>query len=292
MRPGTPFPRRCCFFLVTWLGYWGLALPMTARGLEVPGVTIREDVVYGHKDGLAMTYDVFSPRDGGNGRGLVFMVSGGWVSIWAPPEQAVMLFRPFLDAGYTVIPVRHGSSPKYLIPEIVSDVRTAFHHISENAAEYSVDAAKLGVFGFSAGGHLSLVLGTTTNDRGKEKSPSLFPRVAAVAAVFPPTDLAPYVDPQNPLREQFPALKFDPAKADEFSPLRHVTADDAPTLLVHGDRDELVPLWHSEKIRDAFATENVPHKLVVIEGAGHGFNAEGMRRMFENMVSWFNEHLR
>lgn len=250
-------------------------------------ISITPDVVYGHKDGLALTFDVFQPKENAKGIGLLFMVSGGWVSIWMEPPKLQPMFQPLLDAGYTVFAVRHGSSPRYLIPEIAVDVRGALKFIHSHAADYRVDPAKLGVFGFSAGGHLSLVLGTMTNDQKGADAP----RVAAVVAVYPPTDLVPYVDPKNPLREQFPALKFDPAKANDYSPLAHVTADDAPTLLVHGDKDELVPIWHSQKIAAAFGDAKVPAELITIEGAAHGFNSEGKKRMESGMVDWFNKHL-
>ena len=206
-------------------------------------IAITPDVVYGHKDGMALTFDVFQPKEKAKGIGLLFMVSGGWVSMWTEPVKLQPMIQPLLVAGYTVFAVRHGSSPRYLIPEIAVDVRSALKFIHSHAADYKVDPAKLGVFGFSAGGHLSLVLGTMTNDQNAVDAP----HVAAVVAVFPPTDLGPYVDPKSPLREQFPALKFDPAKANDYSPLMHVTADDAPTLLIHGDKDELVPNWHHNR---------------------------------------------
>ncbi len=250
-------------------------------------VAITPDVVYGHKDGLALTFDVFQPKENAKGIGLLFMVSGGWVSMWTEPTKLQPMFQPLLEAGYTVFAVRHGSSPRYLIPEITVDVREALKFIHSHAADYKVDPDKLGVFGFSAGGHLSLVLGTMTNDKKAADAP----HVAAVVAVFPPTDLVPYVDLKNPLREQFPALKFDPEKAPEYSPLMHVTADDAPTLLVHGDKDELVPIWHSQKIAAAFADAKVPAELITIEGAGHGFNADGNKRMVKGMVDWFDQYL-
>lgn len=251
---------------------------------------VQPDVVYGHKDGLALTYDVFTPTQDAKGVGLLFMVSGGWVSTWIEPEQlATSLIAPFLSEGYTVIAVRHGSSPRYVIPEIVSDIKRALEHVHRHAEDYGVDRSRLGVFGFSAGGHLSLILGTQTNHEG---DPETHPRVKAVAAVFPPTDLEPYVDPENPLREQFPALKFDPEKAADYSPLRHVTDDDAPTLLVHGDEDELVPLWHSEKIVKEFSKSEVPNSLIVMEGFAHGFDEEGNKKMFRAMLDWFNEHLK
>ena len=257
----------------------------------IPGLTITPDVVYGHKDGMALTYDVFRPESAGDKPGpcLLLMVSGGWVSQWMPPAAMLPFTKPFLDRGYTVCAVRHGSSPKYLIPEIVDDVRSALDHVTDHAAEYHVDRSRLGVFGFSAGGHLSLMLGTTTNAaaRGRDDKP----RVAAVAAVFPPTDLAPYLDPAAGYLEKFPALKFPREKADSYSPLKQVSDDDAPSLMVHGDKDELVPLWHSEKIRDALRASDVAADLVVIEGAGHGFDAAGNERMFRAMLEWFDTHL-
>ena len=70
-----------------------------------------------------------------------------------------------------------------------------------------------------------------------------------------------------------------------------VSSDDPPTLLVHGDKDELVPIWHSEKIVAAFEEAKVPAELVVITGAAHGFNAEGNKKMVESMVAWFDKYL-
>ena len=272
------------FFTLALLFTSSISAP---RSFAQEKVTITPDVVYGHKDGMALTYDVFQPKENAKGIGLLFMVSGGWVSMWLDPTKPQPLIQPLLDAGYTVFAVRHGSSPRYVIPEITGDVRGALKFIHSHAADYKVDPAKLGVFGYSAGGHLSLVLGTMTNDQKGSDAP----HVAAVVAVFPPTDLVPYVDPKSPLREQFPALKFDPAKANDYSPLMHVSADDAPTLLVHGDKDELVPIWHSQKINTAFAEAKVPAELITIEGAAHGFNADGNKRMFKGMVEWFDKYL-
>ena len=273
------------------------AVPADARGDDggIPGVTVSADVVYGHKDGMALTYDVFRPdgRVGSQpGPALLLMVSGGWVSTWLPPAAMLPFMKPMLDRGYTVITVRHGSSPRYVIPEIVNDVREALAHVTAHAAEYGIDPQRLGVFGYSAGGHLSLMLGTTTNAADADRSNGEpRPHVAAVAAVLPPSELAPEREPAGPFLEQFPALKFPRDQTDAYSPLRHVTPDDAPTLLVHGDKDELVPLFHSERIRDAFETAAVDTSLVVIEGAAHGFDAEGNRRMFEAMLDWFDRHL-
>ncbi len=269
------------------IGMVGLALILSTTLQADDSIHITPDVVYGHKDGLAMTYDVLAPKQNAKGVGVLFMVSGGWVSFWAEPKEVAKFFQPLLDNGYTVFAVRHGSSPRYVIPEIAGDVQAALAHIHAHASDYGVDPGRLGVTGFSAGGHLSLYLGTTTNN----KTGANAPHVAAVVAVFPPTDLAPYVDPSSPLREQFPALKFDPAKSADYSPLMQVTSDDAPSLMVHGDKDELVPIWHSQKIAEAFEKANIPTELITIEGAGHGFDDKGKKRMYDAMVRWFDKYL-
>ena len=86
-------------------------------------VKITPDVVYGHKHGMALTFDVYTPQSNANRAGVLFMVSGGWYSQWSPPEKTLPMFKPMLDAGFTVFAVRHGSSPKFGIPEAVEDVR-------------------------------------------------------------------------------------------------------------------------------------------------------------------------
>ena len=268
-----------------------IATSVDASAQESAAYTVKPDVVYGHKDGMALTMDVFEPKENAKGVGLMFMVSGGWVSPWAPPEKLAPRFQPLIDAGYTVIAVRHGSSPRYVIPEIAVDVRSALKFVSEHAKDLKIDAQRIGVFGFSAGGHLSLLLGTRPDKDHPNGQQKDIPHVAAVVAVFPPTDLGPFVDPAGPLRERFPALKFDPAQAGDYSPLMQVSSDDAPTLLVHGDKDELVPIWHSEKNVAAFDEVKVPNQLVVISGAAHGFDAAGNKKMMDSMVEWFDKHL-
>src|SRR5262245_56965322 len=85
-----------------------------AQAATASDVEIFPDVVYGHKDGLALTFDVLKPKANANGAAVLFMVSGGWVSTYSPPDQMATRFKDLLSKGFTVIPVRHGSSPKYV----------------------------------------------------------------------------------------------------------------------------------------------------------------------------------
>ncbi len=252
--------------------------------------SIRADVVYGHKDGLAMTFDVYSPTGPANGAGVLFMVSGGWVSQWFPPEVTKSRFEGLLDKGFTVFAVRHGSSPRYKVPDAYSDVSRAVRYIRANAAELGVDAERLGVFGGSAGGHLSLMLGNNSDAGDPNAEDPILKqsnRVACVVAYFPPVDLRGWTGPND----RFPALDFPAEKAESVSPIVFVTQDDPPTLLIHGSADELVPLDHSERIQAEFEKTGVVSKLIVIDGAGHGFRDAAAEQAREALEAWFVDHL-
>jgi len=256
-------------------------------------VKIDPDVVYGHKDGLALTMDVLTPSKS-NGAGVVFIVSGGYGSQWYPPEQAVRHRRPLLDAGYTVFSVRHGSAPKYLVPEIIEDVRRSIRHIRLHAKRFNIDAEKIGVTSASSGGHLALMLATTA-DAGdaKAKDPVMRSsnRVNAVVAYFAPSDLREWVKPGSFYYQRYPALRFAPAKAAACSPILHVDKNDAPTLLVHGDLDPRVPLKHSKRMFAELRKHGVPSNLAVIKGAGHSFPGNYGKQASQARVQWFNKHL-
>lgn len=274
-----------------------LALPAGSAEPDA-SAKVEPDVVYGHKDGLAMTMDIFRPKSDANQAAVLFIMSGGWYSRWAPPERIKPLFQPYLDRGYTVAAVRHGSSPRYSIPEAVSDVRQAVRFVRRNAEQLGVDADRLGAMGMSAGGHLALMIGTTGDDgvpdskHDLEKTSS---RVAAVVALVPPTDLrvAVWDAPESlPAYRNFPALNLPMKKAKQNSPLVHVTSDDAPSLVIAGGKDDLVPPKHGRWIDEAFSRERVPHKLIVLPEAGHGLEGnENRAATVRETIEWFDRYL-
>ncbi|HUG71246.1 MAG TPA: prolyl oligopeptidase family serine peptidase [Pirellulaceae bacterium] len=162
---------------------------------------------------------------------------------------------------------------------------------------FKVDPNRIGVFGMSAGGHLSLMLGTTGDEGNRDAQDPVervSNRVNAVVAYVAPTDLRIMVrdaPDRLPAYQRYPALDLGLPEAETASPLIHVTADDAPTLLLAGDKDELVPVQHSRNIQSAFETAKVTSRLIEFEGAGHGFQGEHARKATEAMVAWFETHL-
>src|ERR687894_156620 len=122
-----------------------LALASACRAADGPPFIRTQDVIYGRKDGTALTLDVFRPKAGANGAAIVLVISGGFFSSHeaiSPPFA-----QPLLDRGYTVFAVVHGSQPRYTVPEIVRDVHRAVRFIRHHAEGYGIDPGRIGITG-------------------------------------------------------------------------------------------------------------------------------------------------
>jgi acetyl esterase/lipase len=276
----------------------GLLAALPAHTRAADDSPLLPDVVYGHKDGMALTFDVVKPPKP-NGAAVLWIQSGGWYSVWVDPKGWPVVTKPFLDKGYTVFIVRHGSAPKYAIPEAVEDVRRSVRFIRLHAKDWGVNPDRLGVTGGSAGGHLTLVLATTADEGDPKAADEVLrqsDRIAAAVALYPPTDISDWVTNPPDAIKKIPALKppltFDEKKAPDYSPLLHVTDKTAPSLMIHGDKDQLVPIEHSQKMLAALQKAKVDCKLVVVEGAGHGFNeTQNKEQVAPALMDWFDKHL-
>lgn len=286
-----------------------------AHGGDPPAFDRKIDVVYGRKHGMALTMDVFTPKADANGAAIVWIVSGGWFSAHEAINSAAI--EEFLKRGYTVFAVVHGSQPRFTIPEILKDLHRAVRFIRYHAKDYGIDADRIGVTGGSAGGHLSLMQGTAGeagDPTAKDPVDQVSSRVQAVACFFPPTDFLNYgkagenalgrgilsgFKPPFDFHEQDTVTRIyrpitDEAKILELgrkiSPVYHVSADDPPTLIIHGDADQLVPIQQAELILDRLKSEGVETKLVVKKGGGHGW--PDLLNDMSTIADWFDAHLK
>jgi acetyl esterase/lipase len=265
--------------------------------------TRTEDVIYGRKFGTALTLDVFQPRPA-NGVGIILMVSGGWFS----SHEAINadFIRPLLNRGYTVFAVVHGSQPKFVITEIVPDIQRAVRFIRHNAARYGVDPNRLGITGASAGGHLSLTMGTQGGPgdaNAKDPLDRESSAVQCVACFFPPTDFLNYSRPGEDavgvgtLKDFKSAFgpRSDTAEerqklGHEISPIYFVHSNMPPILIIHGDADKLVPIYQAQMFVKGCEAVGSTAKLVVREGKQHGW--PDLVKDMELLADWFDEYLR
>jgi len=275
------------------------------------------DVIYGRKYGTALTMDVFTPTNTPNGAAVIWAVSGGWIS--AHEGISPKAYATLLRHGYTVFAVVHGSQPKYTIPEVLQDMNRAVRFIRMNSQRFHIDPNRIGIAGGSAGGHLSLMIGLAPQDgKPDHKDPVMREpsRVQAVACFFPPTDFLNYGKPgrdtDQALREELKPFSapFDFQRLDkdkkmfvpitnqarrleifrQISPVTHVSSDDPPTLIIHGDADKLVPIQQSQLLMDKLKAAGVTAELIIKNGAKHGW--PGLHKDIEIFADWFDTHLR
>ncbi|MBI3464268.1 MAG: alpha/beta hydrolase [Planctomycetes bacterium] len=310
--------KTACLSIAGWLL---ISTTTFALAADQPAMQRRDDVIYGRKHGVVLTMNVFSPAKDANGAGVVWVVSGGWVSAHeiARPEFPFSPVNELVSRGYTVFAVVHGSQPKYTIPEILQDMHRAVRYIRVHAADYGIDAQRIGITGGSAGGHLSLMQGTAGaagDMNAKDPVDQASSRVQAVACFFPPTDFLNYGKPgedaigRGVLKDfsapfQFSELDtkrgrfggFVPVTDEEkikeigrqISPINHVSSDDPPTLIIHGDKDLLVPYQQAEIFIAKLKESGVPAELVTKPGAAHGWANIGAD--MPTIAGWFDKHL-
>lgn len=278
------------------------------ESLIVP-YTATEDVVYGQKEGLALTMDILEPESGRKGIGIVLISSGSWRSSKSNLPEEVAEFRKdhwamgLLSNGYTAFVVRHGSGPRFHVPEMVEDVRRAVRFIRMHAKDYNIDPDHLGITSGSSGGHLSLMVGMTGDDGNPEaKDPveRVSSRTQAIVAWFPPTDLVNFGGPDGykmveklqPTRftDMFGTITDLPAQLKAISPLYFTTPDDPPLLLIHGDSDRTVPLQQSEILKGKYEETGLSVKLIVQPGGEHS-GWEGLEKQYVDVAAWFDAHL-
>jgi acetyl esterase/lipase len=275
-----------------------IALAASARAADEPKVATANDLVYSKVGETELKLDLARPLEGDGPFPAVLVIHGGaWRG--GSKDSNRRQLGEFARRGYVAISPQYRFCPKETFPAQVTDVKAAVRWLRAHAEEYKVDSEHLGAIGYSAGGHLSLMLGLTGPDDGLEgevtaDAPSS--RVQAVVNYFGPTDLAAddYGDVSKGLIKDFlggtPAEK--PEAAAKASPLTFVTKDDPPVLTFQGTKDPLVPYTQAFKLTDALTKAGVPGRVELLVGAGHGWQGEEVTRTANEMHAFFDKYLK
>ncbi len=272
-----------------------------------------KDVVYGHEFGMAMTFDVYVPLKP-NGAGVILTNSAGWRSPidkftvledgqyrFATDEEMtdsetwhILNPKQLVLNGYTVFEVRHGSQPKFIMPEIVSHVRRAVRFIKHNSKDYGVDKNRIGLWGGSASGHLSLLIGLSPEIPllgAKFDWENKHASIAAIAVFASPADLAKMVSDNPKELENRPVLRMDNEQYQEFSPVNYASKNDPPTLIMHGNTDKEVPYSQSKLMYSKLQKEEVESYFIEFDKTNHSPTLEQASKGVSEALNWFNKHL-
>jgi acetyl esterase/lipase len=200
----------------------------------------------------------------------------------------------------------------------VRDVRRAIRVVRHRAVDFRIDPARIGLAGSSSGGVIALLIAMTGEDgeaTSQDPADRVSSRVQAVGAFFSGTDLVNFgedgrlitdvmrqgnlvdpsfeffdVDPLTGRRTPVSEVTEIRHRLRQLSAVTHVTADDPPTILIHGDRDTAAPIQQSQRLFERLQAMKVPADLVVREGMGHAW--PGWESDSALVAAWFDKYLR
>jgi acetyl esterase/lipase len=298
----------------------GATGPSAVAGAQAAGARVDRNVVYGMVSGLGLLMDVYRPAQP-NGIGIVTIMGSGWSqplragALQLKSQAAIVEYAErFAAAGYTAFVINHRSSPRFRYPDPVDDAQRAVRFIRAHKADYGLTSDRIGAWGASSGGHLAEMLGTLD---GKGNPADLDPveresaKVQAVVTLFAPSDLTamfPATTRQGAIASlmgfeyRSPNMggrpdELENVKYREASPITHVTGDDAPMLLYHGDQDPIVPIQQSELMEAGLKKAGVAVRFVRVPGGRHGAHFAFPDTIAPpddaaDAIAWFDAHLK
>lgn len=256
----------------------------TTYGPERPGEKIYRDVLFATPGGHKLRMDLYVPKTAKPAPVVLWIFGGGWR--FGSKGYHVNV-RDLTTAGVAVASIQYRLSQDAVYPAQLEDCCAAAQWLRTNGSRYGIDASRMGASGESAGGQLAALLGAV---EGKS-------RIRAVCALYPATDIIDlgrlYAKPGKlslidkllggPIEE-----KLD--LAADASPIDHVSPSLPPFLIIHGERDRVVPLQQSERLFCALAEAGVETQFMVVTDKGHWFRLDNQQ--FAEVSRFFQMHLR
>lgn len=268
------------------------------QGIPLPeNVKIIKDIEYTSVGDTPLLMDMYIPDSKERLPLVVWIHGGGWRSGSKENCQPALFL---LQYGYAVASINYRLTGLIEFPAEIEDCKSAIRFIRAKAEKYNIDPERIGVWGSSAGGHLAALLGTTGNIKEFDKGEYLefSSNVKAVCDYFGPSSIRDMsskvsLDVENAPEELLAGrIPRNVRKAREASPVNYVSKDTCPFFIVHGDRDNVVPLSQSEMLYNALLKAGVPVELEIIKGAGHGGPEFISQDIIKKVVAFFDRYLK
>lgn len=231
---------------------------------------------------------------------VVYIHGGGWEH--GSKDNAGVLFGLMKNRPYAGASINYRLTDQARWPAQIHDCKAAIRWLRGNAKAYAIDPAKIAVFGISAGGHLVSMLGVTGGDKAMEGTLGMNTdqdtRVTCVLDFCGPSNFLTFggkgsiVDPDDP-KGALAKLIGGPLKdrqdmGKDASPVNHITSDDAPFLIIHGDKDNIVPYSQAQEFDEALEKASIPATLVTGSEGGHVFFS---KLLTDRMRAFLDRHL-
>jgi len=285
--------------LVIFLSLLASLAPVRAAEPVVPdNVTVERDIEFSNPDKQHLQVNLAMPKEGSGPFPAVVCIHGGGFRA-GKRESYDKLIRTLAQNGYVAITVTYRLAPAYPFPAAVLDCKAAVRWLRANAAKYHADPARIGVTGGSAGGHLAQFLGVTAGvkefDAGENLDQSS--AVKCVVNFYGPSDFTKSYGASVDAAEVLPLffggdLSVKRREHIVGSPLYWATPDAAPTLIVHGTKDDHVAYEQAVWMADRLKACEVEVELLTMEGAGHGFKGADAEKAEKALLAFFDKHLK
>ena len=261
------------------------------------GAQVHSDLAYVPEGHERQKLDLYLPPKSEQPLPTIIWIHGGG---WRNGDKRGGPALPLVADGYAVACINYRLSQHAKFPAQIEDCKAAIRWLRAHAKEYNLDPDRFGVWGASAGGHLVALVGTSGDVKelaGQTDDEQVSSRVQCVVDFFGPTDLTKmggmHDRPDSPeaLLLGGPVQEKKDAAATA-NPITYVTQDDPPFLIIHGDKDPLVPLSQSEMLKAALEKAEVEVTLMVLEGAAHGGPAFNAAETRDEISKFFAKHLK
>lgn len=284
--------------MTAWIAFAGLVC-FTSGTAAAQDVIVENDIEFSNPDNQRLLLNLARPAKGDGPFPAVLCIHGGGFRA-GDRHGYDGLIKRFAAHGYVAATVEYRLAPKYQFPAQVYDVKAAIRWMRANAAKYHVTPDRIGVTGGSAGGHLVHFLGVTGDVKGFEGdggNPGQSSRVNCVVSYSGPSDFTKSYGKSVDAAEVLPLFLGGNVEQQRqrhilSSPLYWVTPNAAPTLAIHGTKDNYVAYEQAVWIVDKLKAAGVEADLLTLDGAGHGFGGDDARRADEAMFAFFDRHLK
>lgn len=272
----------------------GAAVALARREPSPPdSIVFEPDVTYREVTGETLRLDFARPKEGDGPFPVVVCIHGGGWRAGDKQDFREALFG-LAQQGCAVVSVQYRFAPRHPFPAQLDDVKAAVRFVRDRAKTWKLDPERIAVMGGSAGAHLALLL-ATTGDEDPKDAPSA--AIRAAVSIAGPTDLtADFPEASRDMVADFLGRdrRADRAVQEGASPLFHLNPGDAPVLLIHGTKDELVPYDQATRFREACEKAGVEAELVTIQGGGHGGGGDdphAWETVIVKSVAFLRKHL-
>ncbi len=236
----------------------------------------------------------FLAKGQANGTAVIVFPGGGYINLTVTYEGAEIA-EAFNKIGVTAFVVKYRlPSDVIMVDKTIGplqDAERAIQIVRERASEWGIDPHRIGIIGFSAGGHLASTLATHYKQVviDNKKQTSLRPDFAML--IYPVITFGPYA--HNGSKENLLGKSPSQKLVDLYSNEKQVTADTPPCFLVHAEDDGTVPVQNATMFYDALVKNKVKGEMHNFEEGGHGFgmnNPKNKDKWFDWAANWMKEN--